>query len=133
MKRDVGKTTLFDIGNQKWKAVLFIVLLINQFVLFGLMFWSVWNRENVIVQVTGIDDVGFGLINVLHGLLIFMPWTAFSLRCPKCRKALVWYVMRHGDQKEFVPAVMNGIFAECPACKVSYSSMLKSAESESVL
>jgi hypothetical protein len=123
MKSDIEKTNLFTVSNQKWKVLLFIVLLINQFVLFGLMFWSIWNRDNVIVQITRIDDVGFGLINVLYGIFLFMPWTAFSLKCPKCRKALVWYIMRHGDQCNFVPAVMNGIFVGCPACKVDYLSM----------
>lgn len=125
MKSDEKKINLFTVSNQKWKAALFIVLLINQFVLFGLMYWSIWNRDNVIGQSMGIDDIGFGLINVFHGIFLFMPWTAFSFKCPKCRKALVWYVIRHGDQSNFVPAVMNGIFVGCPACKVDYLSMSK--------
>lgn len=70
-----------------------------------------------------LDGDFVGVVNVLHGFFIFIPWLAFALKCPTCKRAILWYIMRKGEQRDFVKNVMLATQGECPACKMKYSEM----------
>ncbi len=117
-----GGASVFSVSKQKWKFILLLVLLANQVILFALMIWSSQEPGNVVLDSPRIKDIHLGLLNVFHGCIL-LPWLAFALRCPACKKAIVWYIMRKREQRDFVPLFVQSLHVGCPACNVTYASL----------
>ena len=120
------KVTLFQVSNQKWKIYVFYLLLILQLILIGASIIADTQVEDVFSTRLGARPEAISLITTIYGICIFIPWATFSLRCPKCRKAMIWYIMKEKDQSDFATHYVHIIHVGCPVCKLKYSSLLKS-------
>lgn len=116
---------LFTVSSQYWKFAVMIILTIVQLILVVLMIVSFSQPKNPVFTSMPIDGPIISLFSVAHSM-IWIPWFAFSLRCPKCKKAMVWHIMRKSAQSRFVLIFVQMLYESCPACGVKWESLEKS-------
>lgn len=124
-----GSIMLFQVSNQRWKHNVFYLLLILQLMLVGASIIVEMQTEDNILAWLGIRQETVSLITTIYAAVIFLPWTMFSLRCPSCRKAMIWYIMNNKEQSNFVAQYAHTLHVGCPACKMQYSSLLENNKS----
>ncbi|MBN2715392.1 MAG: hypothetical protein JXX14_06025 [Deltaproteobacteria bacterium] len=108
--------------SQHWKLTVMIFLTVIQIVLLILMIVSFAKPDNVVSFFLGFDGSAIGVVSVAHSL-IWAPWFAFALRCPKCKRAMVWHIMKNGSQNKFVPSFVQMLYERCPSCGAEWDEL----------
>ena len=124
-KKGSENIMLFRVSNQRWKYNVFYLLLILQLMLVGGTIIVEMQTEGDVLAWLGIRQGTVSFITTIYAGAVFLPWTMFSLRCPSCRKAMVWYIMNDKEQNDFVTQYSHILHVGCPACKIQYSSLLE--------
>ena len=122
--KSLKEATLFQVTNQAWKMQVFYFLGIIMLAMFGASLTEDLDTQFSFSEWLGLDDGTISFITTVFAAFVWLPWTMFSLRCPRCNKAMVWYIMKNKDQAEFASLFAHLLHVGCPACHLEYRSLL---------